>query len=186
MGSLLLGHRRGREKDGVASPQPCLLLPTVHFLGLSWDLTEPQQLRVLPSHAQPAGRPSWSSSSSTGRQGQGVAPVWWAHLLGREQSKGRLKQHEFTSVAGVIPLNAFIEGRRKPALSWPAGGHLSALLPSMTLPPWGHRASAARDTIKAKQLISRRSPSIPTPQRPSPGPPEPRLHPNTGTSFLWS
>lgn len=69
--------------------------------------------------------------------------------------QGQAEAAEFTSMVRVIPLNAFIEGKRKPALSQPAEGCLSALLPSMTLPPWVQHASAARDTIKERKLISR-------------------------------
>ena len=62
-------------------------------------------------------------------------------------------------MAGVVPLNVLIEGRRKPALSQPSEGCLSALLPSPMhghdLPPRGQLTSAAPDRISKKLLISR-------------------------------
>lgn len=79
-------------------------------------------------------------------------------------------------MAKVVPLNVLIEGKRKPALSWPLEGCLSAFLSSLThgrdLPPRGQISSAAWDGINEKLLISR--PVSVHPAAPGSPPPVPR------------
>lgn len=168
---MLLGHRQGREKDGVASPQLCLLLPTVPksqdapwgFPGILVSHSSSRYSSVMPS--QPGAHHLLQQLHWPAGAGSGICVAGTSAWEGAVQ--GQAEAAEFTSMVGVIPLNAFIKGRRKPALSWPAEGCLSALLPSVTLPPWVQHASAAQDIIKEKQLISRRvsihpnTPSIP-------------------------